>query len=155
VKKIVIAALVAAQVGGAIQPAAAATLDPTSRAERIEAGAFAGARLRLQLGGQQERASAGLTLAPMRRSGDGRAIGFRTGAGVEFGFTSSGKRPMLTLAGRPVTKKLRLAAKDDNKDGGISTLAIVGIGVGVLVIGALLALDACADGDICGSDRDD
>jgi hypothetical protein len=32
---------------------------------------------------------------------------------------------------------------------------VVGIGVGVLLVAALLAVDACADGDICGSDRDD
>jgi hypothetical protein len=79
-KKIVIAAMVAAQVFR--RHAAGRRSDPgsTGRAERVEAGAFAGARLRLQLGGRQERASAGLAIAPMRRSGDGRAIGSRLAA---------------------------------------------------------------------------
>ena len=102
-KNYALAGLVAAQLIVAAQPAAAASFDEMAS---VQTGTFAGARMRLSLGGgQQERKlRAGLTLAPMLRSqaisGESR---MRFGEGVELGF--AGKRPLtLSLSGRPVSR---------------------------------------------------
>ena len=135
-KKIVIAGLISSQTLAA-QPAFAATLDPAAtQGQRPGTGAFGGARVRLQLGGAKARASAGLALAPMQHSRVGSAIGFRTGEGIEFGFTGRSQRPTLSLAGRPLSKVARAAQGEEESDKrGISPVVLI-LG-GVVVAGAL------------------
>lgn len=140
-KTIVAAALLCAQFGVAAAPARAAALDDGVGDVRQGVGAFAGARLRLALGGRAITASAGLAVAPLGREirpdGDVR---FRFGDGV--GLTSmDGAAPRLRVAGRSV-KELRAAWQGDDADGdegGVPTWAIVAGGVvaAVLVAGAL------------------
>jgi hypothetical protein len=144
-KKLTIAALLAAQILGAAQPAFAAEL-VDSHGQQI--GAFAGARLRVPLDGnvRQRQIRAGFTLAPTMRTlaADGRSQ-LRFGEGLELGIT--GRQPVrLLLAGQDV-RRLG-AAEDDNDRGGPSTLGWIAIGVGaalVIVIGAAA---------LCASDHD-
>jgi len=143
-KTYVLAGLVAAQTFVAIQPAAAASLEETTTVQR---GTFAGARIRISLGGRQQdqKFRAGLTVAPTLRSqtisGETRT---RIGEGLELGFT--GKRPLaLSLAGRPVSGLLPGGGKsEDERRLGISTGGYVAIGVGaaLLVGGLVFYLDA-------------
>lgn len=154
-KKLTIGALLAAQVPGAVQPAAAADL---VERDRPQIGAFAGARLRIPLGGAREerRLRAGLTLAPtMRvRHADG-ASRLRFGEGIEFGV--AGREPVrLSLAGTPVD---RLAGDGRGPDGrrlGVSTLGWIAIGVGatvvILVGAAALVADHISDNERRGPD---
>ena len=123
-------------------PAFAADLgpDPAGPA-RHNAGAFAGAQLRLSLGAKRPQASAGLALAPMSRSSrnDGQ-VRLLIGQGLNFGMVD-GHAPTLNLAGKPLKQVVRAAqgqAEKEEKDGGISTVGWVGIGVGVLVVGAVV-----------------
>lgn len=152
-KKLLIAALAASQTMTNAAPAFAQAFAP---ARETEAGAFAGVRIRLSLGGpQQEPLRAGFAFAPTVRTDyqDGRTNA-RIGEGLEFGFSGS-RRPQLSLAGMPVN---RLAPGRGGPEGerlGISTLGWVGIGVGVLLVAVVAAGEACRAGDICGSDRDD
>ncbi len=135
----VLAGLVVAQSIVAAQPAAAATYQDTAT---VQSGTFAGARLRLSLGGKQEdrRVRAGLAFAPTLRSQSGSGeVRTRIGEGVELGFT--GDRPLtLSLAGRPVSQLLPGQSKlEDERQMGISTGGYVAIGVGVaLVVGGFV-----------------
>ena len=143
-KNYALAGLVAAQLIVAAQPAAAASFDEMAS---VQTGTFAGARMRLSLGGGQQdrKLRAGLALAPMLRSqaisGESR---MRFGEGVELGF--AGKRPLtLSLSGRPVSRLLPGAIKsEDERRLGISTAGYIAIGVGVaaLVGGFVLYQDA-------------
>lgn len=145
-KTYVLAGLVATQTIVAAQPAAAASFEESAT---VQSGTFAGARIRLSLGGKEQdrKFRAGLTLAPTLRS---QTISGQTqtriGEGLELGFT--GKRPLtLSLAGRPVSNLLPGGAKsDDERRLGISTVGYVAIGAGVaLVVGAVLFADAVHD----------
>jgi len=150
-KKLTIGALVAGQLLGPVQPAAAADL---VERDTPQIGAFAGARLRIPLGGAREerRLRAGLTLAPTMRVGAGR---LRFGEGLEFGV--AGREPVrLSLAGTPVN---RLAGGGRGPDGqrlGVSTLGWIAIGVGatvvVLVGAAALVADHISDNERRGPD---
>lgn len=140
VRKIVLGCLLTAQVTAGA--AAELTPDPNAAAARSGAGGFAGLRLRVETG-PRPAVSAGLALAPMTRSGDGRAIGFRTGGGFEYGLTNGSERPVLSIAGRPATAVLRAQddaddePKDEKRNRGPSTLGWIGIGAAVAVVGAL------------------
>ena len=68
-KSLIIAALVAAQIATAAQPAAAAELIRDSGNMPNQASAFAGARLRVPLGGGKDKPQAGLALTSALRSG--------------------------------------------------------------------------------------
>ena len=91
-KNYVLAGLVAAQMIVSAQPATAAGFE---QGTSVQTGTFAGARIRLSLGGKQQdqKFRAGLTMAPTLRSqaisGETR---MRIGEGLELGFT--GKRPL-------------------------------------------------------------
>lgn len=142
-KKLMIAALVAAQTLAVVPPAAAAE---TADARETRPGAFAGLRVRVPLDGdaQQRRIRAGLTVAPTlhSRSGDG-AVRSRIGEGVELGITPRGA-PALSLAG---TRIDRLGAPHGRR-ANLSTWEWVGIGVGTLVTIAILgavAFDEISD----------
>jgi hypothetical protein len=148
-KKILIATLIGVQCIAATAPAAAATLEDDPNARRNAFGSFGGARLRLSLDGPDRRASAGLALAPVRRSeGESGSARVQFGEGLAFG-SVNGAKPRLSLAGRPVGKPARRAWQDDQeeeeKDGGISPIAIGAIVLGVVAIGAFAGLVAVAN----------
>ena len=147
----VLAGLVAAQLTAAAQPAAAANFEDGAS---VQSGTFAGARIRLTLGGNQQdrKFRAGLTLAPTLRSQtiSGRTQ-MRLGEGLELGFT--GERPLaLSLAGRPIDRLL----PGDDKKLGLSTGGKVAIGVGAaLLIGAgafYVAIQCDEDERECGDE---
>jgi hypothetical protein len=133
VKKLAIGALVTAQLLGVAQPAAAADL---FERDTPQIGAFAGARLRLSLGGRREeqRLRAGLTLAPTMH---GRtAVGgmqLRIGEGLDLGVT--GREPVrLSLAGTPVNRLGQSGRGPDGRRLGVSTIGWVAIGAGVVLL---------------------
>jgi len=150
-KNRVLAGLAAAQMIVAVQPASAASPEQMSS---VQTGTFAGARLRISLGGKQEarKFRAGLTVAPTMRSqtvsGDTR---MRFGEGLELGLT--GKRPLtLSLAGRPVSRLAPGGVKsEDGKRLGVSTGGYVAIGVGVVLVavgvGYLVMENRCTECD--------
>jgi hypothetical protein len=140
-KSLAIAALVAAELAVAVQPAMAADLGDAQAASQRQ-GAFAGARLRVPLGGGEKagKARAALTMAPVLhgRQADG-SMRTRFGEGVELAFTG---KPRLSLAGRPVSQIAPGRTGPDGRKLGTSTgkgLLIVG-GVVVLTLGALALL---------------
>ena len=135
-KNYVLAGLVAAQSIVAAPPAAAAAFEEMAT---VQTGTFAGARMRISLGGRQHdrKLRAGLTIAPMVRSqtisGEART---RVGEGLELGF--AGERSLaFSLGGRPVGRLLSGGRKsEDDKRLGISTGGYVAIGAGVIVLAA-------------------
>jgi hypothetical protein len=146
-----IAVLIAAQVAA---PAAAADLTSPG-VEATRTGAFAGARLRISLDAKpRERFRAGFAVAPTVRQfrSDG-STRLRIGEGTEFGI-SDRKAPGLSLAGKRLSD---IAPRGEGPKGprqNISTIGWVAIGV-VAVVGTLYVLaELCAEGEICGSDRD-
>jgi hypothetical protein len=128
------AALVAAQILAA-GPARAAELpgDPAARTGRF--GTFAGARLRLALGGGQERRlRGGLAVAPIQQSRlPSGAERTRFGEGVEFGFAGHDKL-RLSLAGTPVSQLAQGGKGPGGAKVGISTIGWVGIGLGTVAV---------------------
>ena len=154
-KKCVVAGLIAAQMIVAAQPAAAARLQEGTS---VQTGTFAGARIRLSLGGKQQDREfrAGLTLAPTLHtqsiSGESR---MRIGEGLELGFT--GERPLaLSLAGRPVSRLLPGTGKPGDDKLGLSTGGKVAIGVSVALVVAAgafyLAIQCDEDERECGDE---
>jgi hypothetical protein len=156
-KKLTIGALVAAQLLGVAQPADAADL---FERDMPQIGAFAGARLRIPLGGAREEQGlrAGLTLAPTMRIRNADGVSrLRFGEGFELGVTQH--HPLeLSFAGQRVDR-LGIAPGGNAPDGaraGISTLGWVAIGIGsFVVVGAVAgylwfedAID-CDPGDDC------
>lgn len=121
--------------------------------------AFAGARLRIPLGGQfQARPEASLALAPMlsQRSASGRLTS-NFGRGVEI--VLANRRPELELAGIRADRFVRMARGKDvqiDQKSGLSTGAWIGIGAAVVVVGAVIFVTSftCVgrDRDYCGSD---
>jgi len=153
-KKLIMAALLAAQVLSAA-PAGAAGFAPD---RETEASAFAGIRLRLPLDGEtsHRRLRAGLALAPAlhTRDRDGR-VRSQIGEGLELGLVR-GEPVRLALAGRPVSELVRGGEDPDGRRAGVSTLGWVAIGVGAVIVVGLgvgylwleEALD-CNPGDDC------
>lgn len=146
-KSLLIVSLVLAPL--AATPAVAASIADHPPAAQHRVGAFAGARLRIAMGGEHAgQPRIGLAVAGIdhRRAGDG-GIGTRFAEGVEFGFAAD-RRLGLSLAGRPLraTKaSLQDEAKDDD-EGGISTGLLIAGGVLVaLGVGTLLFVDAMND----------
>ncbi len=131
----------------------AATLEPDqgTSARHQSASAFAGARLRLQLGRSSSaanRAQAGLMIAPLARSiGSDGAVRLRIGEGLALGIQP--KQPLaLTLAGQRLD---RLGSVPGGRNvppserKGISTLGYAAVGVGVLLVAAFVAYGAIGD----------
>lgn len=149
-KGMTIAALIAGQLSA---PALAADL---VAAEETRAGAFGGLRISVPLDGarrEQRPVRAGLTIAPTLQArnleGEARTL---IGQGLELGV--AGRGPVtLSLAG---TRLHRLGAAqgetEEEDEGGISTLAIVGIGAAVLVGVVAASFQLCVDGEICGQE---
>jgi hypothetical protein len=146
-KRLTMSALVAAQIMLAAQPAMAAELIDDKGLTSQRHGAFAGARLRVPLGGAGDhKVRAGMTVAPI---GQGRDMSgsqrIRFGEGLELALAGKNK-PVLALAGRPVGRIGRIAqggrTAPDGTRLGTSTgrgLLIVG-GVVVVTLGALALL---------------
>ena len=125
------AALIAAQ--ALATPAAAAELFGSGAPVEVERGAFAGARLRVALGGRRDgEVRAGLALAPtiLRRSSDG-AVGRQFADGFELG-AAQGAPLELRLAGQPIG-----GAGPDGRTRrlGVTTLGAAAIVGGVIVAG--------------------
>jgi hypothetical protein len=151
-KKLTIAALVAAQLLGSTQPALAADL---AEARTQEAGMFAGFRLRVPLAGEQNRqpVRAGLALAPtvQSRAMNGGEVRTRFGEGLELGF--NGRQPVaLSFAGTPVSRLAQGPAGPDGHKAGVSTLGWVAIGVGVVAVSLFALYGLCGSGEICSTD---
>jgi hypothetical protein len=143
-KKNMIAALCAVQL--AATPTFAADLPSDRIGAGSQFGAFAGARLRVPLGGAKERkVRAGLTLAPVvaLRQADGKPR-TRFAEGVEMGF-SAGK-PRLSLGGLPLSRR-----GPEGRKLGISPTEGLAIGVGlvVLVVGGLYLWADSSCGEDC------
>jgi hypothetical protein len=136
-KTITMGGLLLAQLAIAAQPASAATLHDQEIAARQSVGAFAGGRVRIQLGGRTAKASAGLALAPMGRSvGQDGSVRLRLGEGVDFASTNGGA-PGLRLAGRPIEEVRKgFQDKEADEDDGLSPVAIGAIVIGGLVVAA-------------------
>jgi len=141
-KSLMLGVLLAGQIALAAQPAMAADFGDQPAAAAQQHGAFAGARLRLPLGGAGHKARAGLSVAPIAqgRQADG-SVRTRIGEGMELGFAGRDKAE-LSLAGRPVAQIVQGPAGPDGEKLGTSTgkgLLIVG-GIVVLTLGALALL---------------
>jgi hypothetical protein len=152
-KKLTIAALVAAQLTAA-QPAGAAGFG-SDQSTRV--GVFAGAQLKLTLGGSRAEAPrASLGIAPTVRNqsfdGSGRT---RIGEGLQLSLEPN--RPVeLNLAGARLVR-IGLAPGEQAPGGhraGISTLGWAAIGVGVVAVTVVVLFESCKNGDICGTDND-
>ena len=133
-RTVVLSLLAAGQLALGAQPALAA-----GRAEQARVGVFAGAQVRLTLGGSRREAPrASLGIAPVASSqridGSGRT---RIGEGLQLSLEPN--RPVeLNIAGTRFDR-LGLGPSERTPDGhkaGISTLGWVGIGAGVLVVAA-------------------
>jgi len=148
--RIVIRALIAAQLAAA--PALAADLVGDKTTVDQQAGAFVGARLRLSLGGTpgRDRMRAGFVMAPTQRtlSSNGRAI-IRFGDGLELGLTRD--RPAsLSLAGRRLSDAP--GGELPERRAGVSTLAWIAIGVGTAVVLVFAAAGICQETNCLNSD---
>ena len=136
-KKITIAALVAAQLASAA-PAGAADLIDLAGPNATRIGSFAGARLRISLDREpRERVRAGLTVAPTAQSVRADGVSrLRIGEGVEYGLTDR-RGPTLSLGGRPVSELSPGGRGPDGQRRNVSTLGWVAIGVGVVLVGVV------------------
>ena len=142
-KSLAIAALIAAELAVAAQPAIAAELGDSHAVSSQRQAAFAGARLRVPLNGEKAgKARAALTMATVLhgRQADG-AMRTRFGEGLELGISAT-EKPRLSLAGRPVSQIAEGQTGPDGRKLGTSTskgLLIVG-GIVVLTLGAVALL---------------
>lgn len=174
VRKPMIAGLVLTQALAGVSPAAAeewavrdsgpimnshSNTDQVDRAIRTreiadtgerEMGAFAGARLRIALGGNrnQPKLRAGLTFAPTLHYRDYQGTAdINFGEGLEFGHRS-GHRLSLSAAGQDIGAPRHGAAQADQKDGGggLPDWALIAGGVVIAAgVGGLLFFDALDD----------
>jgi hypothetical protein len=129
-KKLIMAALVAAQLA-AVAPAGAAELEgPFLDARR---GAFAGVTLRARTGGADGGYRAALTLAPTSHSRTGANSRIAIGEGLDFG-VSRAERPTITLAGQRLDRMSLFGEQVDEDRRNMSTLAKVAIVAGVVVV---------------------
>jgi hypothetical protein len=145
-KKLTIAALLAAQFLGGAAPAFGQSHAPV---RGTETGTFAGLRVRLPFGGAaREPLRAGLAFAPTQRTDyqDGH-FRMHIGEGLEFGVV--GLEPLqFSLAGTPVNRLAEGRTGPDGRRMGVSTLGWIAIGVGAT---AIIVVSAAA---ICISDSD-
>lgn len=143
-RKIVIAGLVAAaQVLPASQPATAAELNQDRTAAASQVSAFAGARLRVPLGGR-EKPQAGLALTSTLRNGPTGELRFARGA--ELGFSGRESKLGLSIAGRPVSQLAAGRPGPSGRKHGFSTAGWIAIGASaVIIIGGVLIFDYIGD----------
>jgi hypothetical protein len=144
-KKLLIAALVAAaQVLPASQPAVAAELHYDRTDTSSQVSAFAGARLRIPLGGGREKPQAGLALTSTLRSAATGELRFAKGA--ELGFSGRDSKLGLSIAGRPLSQLAPGRSGPDGRKQGFSTLGYIAIGASaVIIVGGVLIFDYIDD----------
>ncbi|HYI40091.1 MAG TPA: hypothetical protein VE053_07220 [Allosphingosinicella sp.] len=144
-RKILIAGLVgAAQMLPAAHPAAAAELNQDRTVTAGQVSAFAGARLRVPLGGGREKPRAGLAFTSTLRSGATGDLRFAKGA--ELGFGGGDSKLGLSLAGRPLSRLAQGRSGPEGHKKGFSTLGYVAIGASVaIIIGGVLIFDYIGD----------
>ena len=150
IRSLAIASLIATQL--VATPIAAAELVRDHAIAATETGSFAGAQLRLPIGGQagRERLRAGLVMTPMLRSETaGGRIATRFGEGIELGFGTSRRGAALSVAGRPLTGQDR--SLPENR-AGVSTIGWVAIGVGAVAVILLAAAVTCQETNCLNSD---
>ena len=144
-RKLMIAGLVAvAQVLPAAQPAMAAELDQDRTAAASQVSTFAGARLRVPLGGGREKPQAGLALTSTVRTGSTGELRFAKGA--ELGFSGRDSKLGLSIAGRPVSQLAAGGSGPHGRKQGFSTTGWIVIGASaVIIIGGVLIFDYIGD----------
>lgn len=151
-RALVAVSLVAGQFLGANSPVYAASFDRPGPVE-VEAGGFAGLRLRLPLTGPTAKLRVSMTVAPMFRSAntDGRSV-LRFGDGLGVGF-SPGEAARVSFAGRPLSAfSPRSEELDKRNANGVSTLGWVAIGVGAAALLYVAAFAACQETNCLNSD---
>ncbi len=123
----------------------AATLDDASSARQnsqVRTGAFAGARIRLAVGGQtrEPRLRAGFSFAAMQSGQTRRGASFtRFGEGLEFGVNSSNSQPHMSLAGYSLTSERLGAVQDEQgKNRGLTLRTAAFVVGGILLAGAVI-----------------
>lgn len=143
-KSLAMGILVAAQLLTAAPPASAAALHSERSYEASRMAGFAGARLRVPLGGGAESAQLGLALTSTLRSGATGELRFARGA--ELGFSGKDAKPRLSFAGRPVSQLAPGGAGPGGQKQGFSTLGWVVIGASaVIIVGGVLIFDYIGD----------
>ncbi|HEX9965324.1 MAG TPA: hypothetical protein VGB04_10125 [Allosphingosinicella sp.] len=144
-RKLLIAGLIAAaQTLPAAGPAAAAELHEHRPAQAGQVSAFAGARLRVPLGGGREKPQAGLALTSTLRSGATGEIRFARGA--ELGFSGREAKLDLSIAGRPVSQLTAGRPGPEGRKQGFSTAGWIAIGASAaIIIGGVLIFDYIGD----------
>ena len=144
-RKFLIAGLVAAaQVLPATQPAMAAELHQDRVGTPNQVSAFAGARLRVPLGGGREKAQAGLALTSTLRSGETGRLRFAKGA--ELGFSGGDSKLDLSLAGRPVSQLAGGGPGPEGRKQNFSTAGWIVVGASaVIIVGGLLIFGYIGD----------
>ena len=152
-KKLAIAALIAAQISGS---AAAAELDGRGAFLDNQRGAFAGVRLTARLGAEQPDLRAALALAPTVHSRRGADARMAMGEGLELGI-SPGAKPEFRLAGQRLDKMSLLGEELPDDRANMSTLAKVVIVAGVVVVVGFVAFAHVVSEASCfhGGDNDD
>jgi hypothetical protein len=146
-KKLLIAAVVAGQIAGSSQAAYAAELPRDGAAMPNQVSAFAGARLRVPLGGGREKPKAGLALTSTLRSGATGEVRFAKG--VELGFAGEDAKLRLSLAGKPVAQLAQGGRAPEGRKQGVSTIGWVAIGVGFVALVLVALVAACSADDDC------
>jgi hypothetical protein len=150
IRSLAIASLIATQL--VATPVAAAELQGDRSSGVTATGSFAGARVRLPLGGSaaRERLRAGLVMAPTLHSEQaGGRVATRFGEGLEFGFGPARRGVALSLAGRPLTGEGRDLP---GTRAGVSTLGWVAIGVGAVALILVAAAVTCQETNCLGSE---
>jgi hypothetical protein len=141
-KKLLIAGLVAAV--PAAQPAVAAELHQDRTETSNQVSAFAGARLRVPLGGGREKPQAGLALTSTLRSGATGELRFAKGA--ELGFSGRDSKLGLSIAGRPLSQLAPARSGPNGRKLGFSTAGWIAIGASaVIIVGGVLIFDYIGD----------
>ena len=127
------AVVIVAHVAVCAAPAHAADLLEEARQRETHTGAFAGARLRVSLGGVRESTRAGMVVAPSVHVIANGASRLRIGEGLEYGV--SDRRPAgISLAGRRITDISGVQRQPEGQRRNVSTLGWVAIGAGVVVV---------------------
>jgi hypothetical protein len=146
-KTLTMAALVAGQIALAARPAAAAELPRDGAGAPNAVSAFAGARLRVPLGGRDGKPQAGLALTSALRSGATGEIRFAKGA--ELGLSGADSKVRLTLAGAPVAQLAQGGRDPQGRRQGVSTIGYVAIGVGFVALVLVALVAACSADNDC------
>jgi len=150
IRSLAIASLIATQL--VATPAAAAELHSDRAPGMTAAGTFAGARIRLPIGGvaRREGLRAGLVMAPTLRSEQaGGRIATRFGDGLELGFGGNRRSLAFSVAGRQLTGQTRDLP---GSRAGVSTLGWIAIGLGAVALIVVAAGVTCQETNCLGSE---